>query len=268
TDYHEKQPLFDRGATAEPVRLTPAWEETNLPNDELNFKGVTMEQADLEMNPPKDSPRFQACKGLDYCNEETGCANDLLLSYPGIALCSGFWIAVLYFVDYKLSKEYTGIESNYVTNFLGYLGFAAQVPNLVFNWLNIFVQIGGNLTTRVVWSIFIEAVVFIITIILAMCNSSEWPGFFFWTTMITVVILNIQHRSSFGSVSVFRAKDLRFDSRHGRKSIVVANGVYQNTVFGMAAKLPFKYTGAVILGSNVSGTFTAIISLIASNHGT
>nr|CAD7392237.1 unnamed protein product [Timema cristinae] len=54
TDYHEKQPLFDRGATAEPVRLTPAWEETNLPNDELNFKGVTMEQADLEMNPPKD----------------------------------------------------------------------------------------------------------------------------------------------------------------------------------------------------------------------
>nr|CAD7439862.1 unnamed protein product [Timema bartmani] len=99
TDYHEKQPLFDRGATAEPVRLTPAWEETNLPNDELNFKGVTMEQADLEMNPPKDR---------------------------------------------------------------------------------------GNLTTRVVWSIFIEAVVFIITIILAMCNSSEWPGFFFWTTMITV----------------------------------------------------------------------------------
>jgi equilibrative nucleoside transporter 1/2/3 len=29
----------------------------------------------------------------------------------------------------------------------------------------------------------------------------------------------------------------------------VANGVFQNTVFGMAAKLPFKYTGAVILGT-------------------
>jgi equilibrative nucleoside transporter 1/2/3 len=34
--------------------LTPAWEETNLPNDELNFKDVTMEQAVLEMNPPRD----------------------------------------------------------------------------------------------------------------------------------------------------------------------------------------------------------------------
>lgn len=39
---------------AEPVRLTPAWEEKNLPNDVLNFKSVTMEQAELETNPPKD----------------------------------------------------------------------------------------------------------------------------------------------------------------------------------------------------------------------
>jgi hypothetical protein len=31
--------------------------------------------------------------------------------------------------------------------------------------------------------------------------------------------------------------------------ILVANGVYQNTVFGLAAKLPFKYSGAVILGA-------------------
>lgn len=29
----------------------------------------------------------------------------------------------------------------------------------------------------------------------------------------------------------------------------VAGGIYQNTVYGMAAKLPFKYTGAVVLGS-------------------
>ncbi len=31
--------------------------------------------------------------------------------------------------------------------------------------------------------------------------------------------------------------------------IPVANGIYQNTVYGVAAKLPFKYTGAVVLGS-------------------
>lgn len=37
-----------------PVRLTPAWEENNLPNDELNFKSLSMEDAVLETNPPKD----------------------------------------------------------------------------------------------------------------------------------------------------------------------------------------------------------------------
>lgn len=47
-----------------------------------------------------------------------------------------------YFVNYKLSEEYTGIDTNYAKNFLSYLGFAAQIPNLLFNWLNIFLQFG------------------------------------------------------------------------------------------------------------------------------
>lgn len=32
----------------------------------------------------------------------------------------------------------------------------------------------------------------------------------------------------------------------------------------MAAKLPFKYTGAVVLGSNISGALTAIINILAT----
>ncbi|XP_023724605.1 equilibrative nucleoside transporter 1 isoform X2 [Cryptotermes secundus] len=214
-DYYEKQPLFER-ATAEPVRLTPAWEETNLPNDELNFKGVTMERAVLEMNPPTDRLL------LVYFT--------LLLHGIGTLMPWNMFItAKAYFEDYKLAKtEYAG-------NFLPYVGFAAQIPNLLLNWINIFIPLdaGGSLTTRIVWSILVEVVVFIITVILAMTDSSQWPGTFFTITMITVVILNM------------------------------ANGVYQNTVFGMAAKLPSKYTGAVILGTNVSGTFTAIINVVS-----
>lgn len=45
-------------------------------------------------------------------------------------------------------------------------------------------------------------------------------------------------------------------------SYIVAGGIYQNSVYGMAAKLPFKYTGAVVLGSNISGTLTSIISIL------
>lgn len=214
-DYYEKQPLFERAAT-EPVRLTPAWEETNLPNDELNFKGVTMEQAVLEMNPPTD----RLC--LVYFT--------LLLHGIGTLMPWNMFItAKAYFEDYKLAG------TPYAANFLPYVGFAAQIPNLLLNWINIFIPmgVGGNLTTRIVWSILIEVVAFIMTVILAMCDSSKWPETFFTVTMITVVILNM------------------------------GNGVYQNTVFGMAAKLPFKYTGAVILGANISGTFTAIINVVS-----
>lgn len=84
------------------------------------------------------------------------------------------------------------------------------------------------------YSILIEVIVFIVTVALGMSDSSAWPAEFFWITMVSVVVLN------------------------------VAGGIYQNSVYGMAAKLPFKYTGAVVLGSNISGTFTAVISILSS----
>lgn len=37
------------------MRLAPAWEaRTDLPDDELNFKGMTMERAKMETDPPND----------------------------------------------------------------------------------------------------------------------------------------------------------------------------------------------------------------------
>ncbi|RLU22974.1 hypothetical protein DMN91_005252 [Ooceraea biroi] len=204
----------------EPVRLSPGWEGTGRPDDELNFKGVTMDQADLELNPPRD--RLNLVFFI------------LILHGIGALMPWNMFITAKdYFVSYKLSKEYTGVDTNYATNFLAYLGSAAQVPNFLFNWLNVFLQFGGNLTTRIVWSIFVLVLVFVFTVVLAMTDSSGWPGIFFWITMVSVVIVN------------------------------TANGIYQNSVFGMAAKLPSKYTGAVVLGSNISGTFTAIISFLA-----
>ncbi|EFN63283.1 hypothetical protein EAG_03129 [Camponotus floridanus] len=77
-----------------------------------------------------------------------------------------FITAKEYFVSYKLSKEYTGVDTNYATNFLANLGFAAQIPNLLFNWLNVFLQLGGNLTTRIVWSIFPSQKYLVIPVVL------------------------------------------------------------------------------------------------------
>ncbi|XP_020707937.2 NADPH-dependent diflavin oxidoreductase 1 isoform X2 [Athalia rosae] len=203
-----------------PVRLSPGWEGTGRSEDELNFKGVTMDQADLEINPPTDRWNWVA----------------LVFVLHGIGSLmpwNMFITAKSYFADYKMAETYTGYKLNYASNFLSSLAFAAQVPNFLFNWLNLFIQLGDNLTARIVWGLLIQVTMFVLTVILAMADSSGWPGVFFWITMISVVILN------------------------------TGSGIYQNSVYGMAAKLPAKYTGMVILGSNISGTFTAVIDLVA-----
>lgn len=112
-------------------------------------------------------------------------------------------------MNYKLGAEYTNQEYPYATYFLQYIGFAAQVPNVIFNWLNIFLnnRYGlelsillfvqcrfalrrGSLTSRIVWTLMIEVVLFVVTIVLAMIDSSNWPGIFFYITILSVIILN------------------------------------------------------------------------------
>lgn len=48
----------------------------------------------------------------------------------------------------------------------------------------------GSLKTRIVWSIVIEVVLFIFTVILAMLDTSSYPGVFFWLTIVSVVLIN------------------------------------------------------------------------------
>lgn len=45
------------------------------------------------------------------------------------------------------------------------------------------------------------------------------------------------------------------------KYFSAANGIYQNSVFGMVAKLPTKYTGAVILGTVNINLYNYMIKL-------
>jgi len=130
-----------------------------------------------------------------------------------------------------ISPEQLAKLRNY---FLSYLGLAAQIPNVLFNGLNLLVNMGsGNLKLRVNITLAIEAFIFLITIILAVVDSSKWPGTFFYVTMLSVVILNM------------------------------ASGIYQNCIYGTGAKFPGKYTNAILIGSNLSGTFTSTVNLLS-----
>ncbi|CAH1957618.1 unnamed protein product [Acanthoscelides obtectus] len=212
---------FNDKSRLQPVKLQPSWEENNLPEDELNFRSLTMDEASLALNQPPD--KFK----LVYLT--------FLIHGIGVLMPWNMFITAMdYFIGYKLSEGYIGFTFPYIPNFMQYLTFCSQIPNVAFNWMNIFVQIGGSMTTRVVWSIIAGVVLFIVTVALAMIDTSGFAYGFFWITMITVVLMNM------------------------------ANGIYQNTIYGMAAKLPPQYTGAVVLGNNISGTFAAIVSLVSS----
>lgn len=60
----------------------------------------------------------------------------------------------------------------------------------VFGWTFYF---SGSLTPRIVWSIIIEVIVFIVTVGLAMIPTNEWPDIFFWVTMGSIVVLNSKY---------------------------------------------------------------------------
>ena len=53
-----------------------------------------------------------------------------------------------------------------------------------------FFHSSGNLTNRIVWTLLTEVVIFVVTIVLAMVDSSEWSGIFFYLTIGSVIILN------------------------------------------------------------------------------
>ncbi|KAH8404380.1 hypothetical protein KR222_007376 [Zaprionus bogoriensis] len=147
-----------------------------------------------------------------------------------------FITAKTYFEDFKLSPNYT-VEAtpDYSKNFMQNIGFASQISNVCLNWINIFINFGGDLTSRIIFSILSEIVILIITVVLAMVDSSAWPGVFFWATMCSVVAINM------------------------------CNGIYQSTIYGLVASLPPKYTGAVVLGSNISGCFATFLSIVCTS---
>ncbi|KAK0396792.1 hypothetical protein QR680_001858 [Steinernema hermaphroditum] len=143
-------------------------------------------------------------------------------------------IAPSYFVNYKMMEmapNGTLLPTPYSLNFFSYLGIFSQLPNLLLNLLNIFVRLRGGLAPRIGISLIIVGVVCVFTIIMIFVDSSTWVFGFFVITMISVAILN------------------------------GANGVYQNSIYGVVADFPPSFTNAIILGNNLCGTFVTVISI-------
>lgn len=137
-----------------------------------------------------------------------------------------------YFTAYKLNTTISE-DTDYRKSFLIYVIWASQIPQFLFSFINLFVHFGGSLTKRIVYSVSIMIVLYMLMVVLALVDSSSWPYEFFIITMCAVALMN------------------------------ACNGVYQNSIFGVAGQLPERYSNAVILGNNISGTLCAVIMLIS-----
>ncbi|CAG5134676.1 unnamed protein product [Candidula unifasciata] len=228
----QKSPLFRNGSSESsnmaererflpPVKLDPGWDSVA---NAAAIKRITTAQRieEMEKNPPRDR-----------CNLVY-----LIMMTHGIAVLipwNMFINAKSYFENYKLEQGNMSSPAllDYKTNFMTYIGMASQYPNFIMNLVNLFVQCKGNtLGVRILSGIIIMVVMFILTVVLAVIDTSAWAEIFFWMTMATAVVVN------------------------------AAVGLYQNSIFGLSAVLPMKYTNAILFGNNISGTLVAVTNII------
>uniref|UniRef100_A0A0R3RXW0 Equilibrative nucleoside transporter 1 n=1 Tax=Elaeophora elaphi TaxID=1147741 RepID=A0A0R3RXW0_9BILA len=161
----------------------------------------------------------------------------LLLHGIGVLMPWNMFITIApeYYVKYKfveVSADGMVHKTDYALHFLPYLGLASQIPTLLLNLLNLFVQIKGGLRRRIGFSLFVLAIIILVTLIFTLVNTSHMIGAFFFMTMATVVLLN------------------------------AANGVYQGSLYGLTANFPPQYTNALIIGNNICGTFVSVVNII------
>lgn len=144
-----------------------------------------------------------------------------------------------YYVNYKLLDTSSVDMKVYRSNFDSFIGLFAAGANLIIQVVNIFYDSeASSLKKRIMLSIGVEMLVILITLILVIVDTTTWPIAFFYVTMVTVAILNM------------------------------AAGFYQNSSMAVGANLPMKYTNAIVIGMNASGTalaLTMIVSLIISS---
>ncbi|KAK6178606.1 hypothetical protein SNE40_013357 [Patella caerulea] len=207
----------------------------------------TLEERQQFLPPVKLDPGLETVQEFEYRNKLK--AEELeknppidrfrlvyfIMAFHGIGILmpwNMFINAKEYFENYKLNSTESPVQ-DYSKYFLYYVGLAAQFPNVFMSLVNFCCQCGGGSpSVRIIISLLIMVVCFITTAVLAMIDTSGWQEIFFIITMITVVVLNM------------------------------AAGIYQNSMYGLAAILPMKYTNAIVFGNNFSGTLIAVINII------
>lgn len=118
-------------------------------------------------------------------------------------------------------------------SFESYFSIAAMAPNVIMFLLNTLFKHKFTIQVRMLTSVCIMTLCFVLTTVLVLIDTTNWRAEFFYITIGTIVVINM------------------------------GSAVYQGGLFGVCGMMPQKYTGAVMTGQGVGGTFAALASIFS-----
>ncbi|XP_037078076.1 equilibrative nucleoside transporter 3-like [Pollicipes pollicipes] len=154
----------------------------------------------------------------------------------GTLLPWNFFITADSYWNYKFrntTNSSADAQTDLQDNFFGYLSVASMVPNTLMLTLNAAFGHKIRQQLKLVLSLVVVIVFFILTTVLVPINSDDWQITFFSITMVMVVILN------------------------------VGSAVFQGGLFGVAAQFPARYLSAVISGQALGAVFACVARIVS-----
>ncbi|CAO4363618.1 unnamed protein product [Caenorhabditis nigoni] len=130
------------------------------------------------------------------------------------------------------TSDSIGYSTWHSENFQYSMTISAQFPNLLFSFANIFLATKGDLTGRMRLCLAAVQAMVLLTIIFIYVDTTTWTASFYYLTLFTIFVLN------------------------------AANGLFQNSLFGLASSFPFEYTNAILIGQNFCGTAVSVLAMV------
>nr|CAD7588621.1 unnamed protein product [Timema genevievae] len=155
-----------------------------------------------------------------------------LLPWNFFITADDYWMYKLRNVTANVSHRESG-RTELQAGFTAYLSVASTIPNTLFLILNSLLSHRISLQLRMVGSLSIIVILFILTTALVEVDTDSWQQIFFITTLITVVLLNI------------------------------ASAVLQGGLFGLVGKFSPRYITAVVSGQALGGIFAALAEIVS-----
>nr|CAD7263292.1 unnamed protein product [Timema shepardi] len=147
-------------------------------------------------------------------------------------LLRSYWMYKLRNVTANISHRESG-RTELQADFTAYLSVASTIPNTLFLILNSLLSHRISLQLRMVGSLSIIVILFILTTALVEVDTDSWQQIFFFTTLVIVVLLN------------------------------VASAVLQGGLFGLVGKFSPRYITAVVSGQALGGIFAALAEIVS-----